>query len=102
LLRASNSRCRTVGKKGFGLGTKFFPLAGILRVLITLKVAPARIRRLVAKGSGMGIRILIVEDDRDHAESLADILEMRGHHVELADTGEQAFGRFCEADSTSP
>jgi DNA-binding response OmpR family regulator len=46
----------------------------------------------------MAIRILIVEDDRDHAESLADILEMRGHQVELANTGEQAFGRFCEAD----
>lgn len=46
----------------------------------------------------MGIRILIVEDDRDHAESLADILEMRGHDVELAHTGEQAFRRFCEAD----
>jgi two-component system, NtrC family, response regulator HydG len=43
-------------------------------------------------------RILIVDDDPDHAESLADILEARGHHVELAPSGEAALARFCEAD----
>jgi CheY-like chemotaxis protein len=46
----------------------------------------------------MAKRILIVEDDHDHAESLADILEARGHHVELAHSGEHALERFCEAD----
>jgi two-component system, NtrC family, response regulator HydG len=43
-------------------------------------------------------RILIVDDDADHAESLADILEMRGHQVELAYTGEDAISRFSEVD----
>jgi two-component system, NtrC family, response regulator HydG len=43
-------------------------------------------------------RILIVDDDRDHAESVAEILEMRGHRVEVSYTGEDAIERFCEAD----
>jgi two-component system, NtrC family, response regulator HydG len=42
--------------------------------------------------------VLIVDDDRDHAESLAEILEMRGHLVELAHTGEDAIARFHQAD----
>jgi len=42
--------------------------------------------------------VLVVDDDRDHAESVAEILEMRGHRVELAYTGEEAIARFCEAD----
>ncbi len=43
-------------------------------------------------------RILIVDDDRDHAESLADILEMRGHLVEVVHTGEAALACFCRRD----
>ena len=43
-------------------------------------------------------QILIDDDDRDHAESLADILETRGHRVELAYTGEDAIKRFTKAD----
>jgi DNA-binding response OmpR family regulator len=35
-------------------------------------------------------RVLIVDDDRDHAESLADVIEMRGHEPELAHSGEEA------------
>jgi two-component system, NtrC family, response regulator HydG len=46
----------------------------------------------------MAKHVLVVDDDRDHAESVAEILEMRGHRVELAYTGEQAIVRFCEAD----
>ena len=46
----------------------------------------------------MSKRILIVDDDHDHAESVADILDMRGHRVELAYTGEEALARFYEAD----
>lgn len=43
-------------------------------------------------------RVLIVDDDRDHAESLADVLEMHGHSVELVYSGEEALARFCDAD----
>ena len=39
-------------------------------------------------------RVLIVDDDVDHAESLADVLEMRGHPVELAHSGEEAIACF--------
>lgn len=39
-------------------------------------------------------RVLIVDDDVDHAESLADVLEMRGHPVELAHSGEEAIDSF--------
>jgi two-component system, NtrC family, response regulator HydG len=46
----------------------------------------------------MSKRVLIVDDDRDHAESLADILEMRGHRVDLAHSGEEAVERFCGSD----
>ena len=46
----------------------------------------------------MTSRVLIVDDDRDHAESLADILEMRGHRVELAHSGEEAVALFCADD----
>ncbi len=39
-------------------------------------------------------RVLIVDDDRDHAESLADVIEMRGHSVQLAYSGEEAIEYF--------
>lgn len=38
--------------------------------------------------------ILIVDDDRDLAESLADVLEARGYGVELAGSGEEGVERF--------
>ena len=43
-------------------------------------------------------RVLIVDDDVDHAESLADVLEMRGHPVELAHSGEAAIECFRAAE----
>jgi two-component system response regulator HydG len=38
--------------------------------------------------------VLIVDDDRDHAESLADVIEMRGHTVQVAYSGEEAIDCF--------
>jgi two-component system response regulator HydG len=46
----------------------------------------------------MSVRILIVDDDRDHAESIADLLELRGYQTELALSGEAAAARFREVD----
>ena len=46
----------------------------------------------------MILRVLIVDDDQDHAESVADILEMRGYSVELAASGEQGVTRFHAND----
>ncbi len=42
--------------------------------------------------------ILIVDDDRDLAESLADVLEARGYAVELAASGEEGVARFRQRD----
>jgi len=44
------------------------------------------------------VRVLIVEDDRDHAESLADVLGMHGYTVEVAESGELGVERFRAAD----
>ena len=36
----------------------------------------------------MTMRVFIIDDDRDHAESIADVLTMRGFETELAFSGE--------------
>ena len=46
----------------------------------------------------MTCRIFVVDDDRDHAESIADILGMHGYEVELSFSGEDAVRRFSERD----
>jgi DNA-binding response OmpR family regulator len=45
----------------------------------------------------MIMRVLIVDDDRDHAESIADVLAWRGCEVELAFSGEEAVDKFRNA-----
>jgi|SRR5579863_6261242 len=42
--------------------------------------------------------VLIVDDDSDHAESLADVIEMRGHTIQVAYSGEEAIGYFRAGD----
>ena len=44
------------------------------------------------------LRVFIIDDDRDLAESLADLLEAKGHSVELAFDGKQAIERFRAED----
>jgi DNA-binding response OmpR family regulator len=39
-----------------------------------------------------------VDDDRDHAESVADVLEIRGYIPTVAVSGEQGIARFREGD----
>jgi two-component system, NtrC family, response regulator HydG len=46
----------------------------------------------------MTMRVFIIDDDRDHAESIADVLTMRGYEAELAFSGEAGLARFREAD----
>jgi CheY-like chemotaxis protein len=43
-----------------------------------------------------GLRTLIVDDDRDFAESIADLMEMLGHKPQLAYDGKRAVERFRE------
>jgi DNA-binding NtrC family response regulator len=42
--------------------------------------------------------ILVVDDDRDFAESMAEALELQGHAVQLASNGEGAVGKLRERD----
>ncbi len=44
----------------------------------------------------MSARILVIDDDRDHADSIVDILMMRGHAVEAAFSGESGVEIFRE------
>lgn len=44
------------------------------------------------------LRILIVDDDRDFAESLGDLLRLNGHKVELASGAQEAVARFAERE----
>ena len=39
-------------------------------------------------------RVLVVDDDCDHADSLADVIEMRGHTARIANSGEEALEVF--------
>jgi two-component system, NtrC family, response regulator HydG len=43
-------------------------------------------------------RILIIDDDVDHAESIADVLDLHGYEVDLAYSGEQGVERFRQSD----
>jgi PAS domain S-box-containing protein len=47
-------------------------------------------------GNGRGKRILLADDNRDAAESLAVILRLEGHEVELAHDGEAALAKFAD------
>lgn len=44
------------------------------------------------------LNVLIVDDDRDFAESLADVMELNGHNVEIVFRGEDAVTIFGERD----
>lgn len=44
-----------------------------------------------------GLRILVVDDDQDFAETIAEILDSRGHDVQLAHSGEDALAQAAGA-----
>jgi CheY-like chemotaxis protein len=41
--------------------------------------------------SGIGLRVLVADDNRDAADTCAALLELSGHHVQTAYSGHQAF-----------
>jgi CheY-like chemotaxis protein len=59
-------------------------------------VAATPARREVPNGHSAGRRILLADDNRDAAESLAVILRLEGHEVELAHDGAAALRIFEE------
>ncbi len=44
------------------------------------------------------LKILVVDDDQDLSECMADIMEQEGHEVQLAFSGEEAIRKFKEED----
>lgn len=44
------------------------------------------------------LRILVVDDDHDFAEGIADALELEGHELAMAYSGEEALERFTETE----
>lgn len=44
------------------------------------------------------LRILVVDDDRENADSLSELFEMEGHLVDVAYCGEEAIARQMECD----
>ena len=43
-------------------------------------------------------KLLIVDDDHDMAESIADLVEIRGYEADLAASGPEAISKFQECD----
>lgn len=44
------------------------------------------------------LRILVVDDDRDFAEGIADALQLHGHEIVVTHSGEEALEAFTEAE----
>jgi CheY-like chemotaxis protein len=78
---------------GPGMGSRFtVRLPNVLAV-------PANVARAENKSNGSmapGKRILLADDNRDAAESLAILLRLEGHEVELAHDGEAALQCFAQ------
>jgi PAS domain S-box-containing protein len=77
---------------GAGKGSRFtvrLPNSGVAAG----RAAPAGAAR---NGAGSHKRILLADDNRDAAESLAIILRLEGHEVELAHDGNSALRSFTE------
>ncbi len=70
---------------GLGCGSEF-----IVRLPLVATAAPGSLEAKPASaGQAMPRRILVIEDNRDAAETLMDILELGGHEVSLAFSGPQ-------------
>jgi signal transduction histidine kinase/CheY-like chemotaxis protein len=81
-----------VASAGLGKGSRF-----TVRLPGATLALPAAVTSSVARGSAgaPNKRILLADDNRDAAESLAIILRLEGHDVELAHDGQSAFQAFA-------
>ena len=80
---------------GVGMGSEF----EVRLPLRTLPEAPAHAPGpLVALDGGTSRRLLVVDDNREHADTLALFLRMAGHHVRVAYDGLEAVATVRECD----
>lgn len=76
----------TVESLGKGRGSTF-----LVRLPLAAGAARSEENALLRSGeSGLGLNILVVDDNRDSAESLAELLGIQGHSVRVAHDGPQA------------
>jgi PAS domain S-box-containing protein len=85
-LHGGNVRAESDGE---GKGAQFtveLPLEGVVTAAVVPALAPTGPRR----------RVLVVEDNEDAAETLADVLRLGGHEVEVARDGTEGLRRAAE------
>ncbi len=82
----------TAQSEGIGRGSTF-----TLRLdLCDPPVSDAPANKPIANNGARSRRVLVADDNRDAAESLAEVLRMEGHDVSLAFDGEAALQQFNE------
>jgi signal transduction histidine kinase/ActR/RegA family two-component response regulator len=72
-----------IASEGPGRGTE-------LTVLLPLAAAPEQSEPAVERAPIPARRVLLIEDNRDVADSLADVLMLAGHEVQIAANGQEA------------
>jgi PAS domain S-box-containing protein len=75
---------------GLGLGSEFIVRLPMRSLGVPARSSGARI----AAGPAVGRRVLIADDNRDAAESLAMLLSLEGHAVTVVHDGQQALAAF--------
>jgi PAS domain S-box-containing protein len=78
---------------GAGRGSRFVLT---LPNAVTAAASAPRAASASNGSAGSGKRILLADDNRDAAESLAMLLRLEGHEVELAHDGETALRKYAE------
>lgn len=79
----------TVASAGLGCGSRF--TVTLPRACPEAGAAAPLPRR---HGRAAGLRILVADDNRDNARTLAELLRLEGHEVELAFDGEEALDGY--------
>jgi CheY-like chemotaxis protein len=82
----------SAASEGPGRGSEFTVRLPVLRTGEIPEVPEAQ----KAEVSPTGRRILVVDDNRDAAESLQMLLELYGHEVRVAHDGEEALAAFAK------
>ena len=79
--------------EGLGKGAEF-----VIRLPLVAQAPKAElVDTAMSKGNG-GLSILVVDDNHDAADSLAEVLEAQGHRVEAVYGGEEAVTRAARGD----